>query len=68
MRVFYCWIARKDFPKAREFALAFVRKVGTFVLAIAIVLGSFAYYQNELNPAKLPEYVISNGEKTVRFR
>lgn len=37
-------------------------------MAIVIVLGSFAYYQNEIDPAKLPEYVISNGEKTVRFR
>lgn len=67
-RTFYCWIARKDFPKAREFALAYVRKVGTLLLAIALVLGAFACYQNEIDPAKLPEYTISNGEKTVRFR
>lgn len=68
VRVFYCWVARKDFPKARDFALAYVRKIGTFVLALTIVLGSFVYYQNEIDPAKLPEYTISNGEKTVRFR
>lgn len=31
-------------------------------------VSAFAVYQNEIDPAKLPEYVISNGEKTVRFR
>lgn len=68
IRVFYCWIARKDFPKAADFSLAYVRKIGSILFLLALALGSFTVYQNEIDPAKLPEYTISNGEKTVRFR
>ncbi|MFB0964263.1 MAG: hypothetical protein QMC36_00915 [Patescibacteria group bacterium] len=68
VRVLYCWIARKDFPKAREFVRTYVRKIGSITFAVAVSMGAFAYYQNEIDPAKLPLITISNGDKTVRFQ
>lgn len=68
VRVFYCWIARKDFPKVREFARTYVRKIGSITFAVVLCLAAFAYYQNEIDPAMLPQITISNGDKTVRFQ
>ncbi len=42
--------------------------MGMIIFAVGFFIGGFSAYQNEIDPAKLPEYVISNGEKTVRFR
>ncbi|MDQ1344345.1 MAG: hypothetical protein QG650_1066 [Patescibacteria group bacterium] len=68
VRIFYCRIASREYPKLADFLLAYVRKMGVFSLAVMLCGGIFTVYQNEIDPAKLPEYVISNGEKTVRFR
>lgn len=38
------------------------------VFWVGISIAALTVYQNEIDSAKLPEYVISNGEKTVRFR
>lgn len=68
VRVAYCWLARKEYPKASDFVRGYVRRMGVAILAVTACIGAFAYYQNSVDPAKLPEYTISNGEKTVRFR
>lgn len=33
-----------------------------------LILSSFVVYQLEVEPARLPHYVLSNGEKTVHFQ
>ena len=41
----------------------------SLALSICILLiGSFVYYENELSPAKMPIYTISNGNKTIIFQ
>jgi hypothetical protein len=35
---------------------------------LIFLLGSFAFYQNEISPANMPLYVISNGKKEVYFQ
>lgn len=42
--------------------------MGILALSVVLSIGAFSVYENEIDPAKLPEYVITNGEKTVRFR
>lgn len=38
-------------------------------MSIGILLfGGFLYFQNEVFPAKLPLYTLSNGEKTLKFQ
>lgn len=67
-RILYGYVFRKDFPRFLDFFRTYVRRIGAIVFAVGFSIGAFAAYQNEIDPAKLPEYVISNGEKTVRFR
>lgn len=68
VRVFYCRVANKDFPKLSAFLRGYVRRVGIFILAFAISVSAFAVYQNEVDPVRLAVHTLSNGEKTVRFR
>lgn len=68
VRVFYCRVASKDFPKLLPFLRTYVRRMGILALSVVLSVGIFAAYENEIDPAKLPEYVLTNGEKTVRFR
>lgn len=50
-----------------NFLNLFLQRVVTLFLLLIVLLWSFSYYNNEINPAKIPIYEISNWEKTVVF-
>jgi hypothetical protein len=68
LRITYCRILRKDYPKFLPFLFSYVRAVGTVFGVLFWGLAAFCAYENEVVPAELPAYVVSNGEKTLTFR
>ncbi len=59
---------KKEVLYFNEFAKVFIYKVCLFIYLIVIIIWSFAYYNNSINPAKMPEYTISNWEKIIVFQ
>lgn len=51
----------------KYFVQVWSRLVSGFALFL-ILLWSFAYYQNEISPAFMPRYTLTNGEKTIVFQ
>lgn len=51
-----------------EYFQDFLYRIASLIVVLSVLLGSFTYYQNEINPAKMPVYTLSNGEKTLIFQ
>lgn len=51
----------------RIFLESFIYRIWILMISLIIVLWCFSYYQNEISPARMPIYTISNWEKTVVF-
>lgn len=77
--IFYCLLAywihiiwkrlrRGSVLSVQDFVGLFFYKVSLFVSIIFIVFGSFIYYQNNISPAMMPQYTITNGEQTIIFQ
>lgn len=45
----------------------FLYKVATLIVLCFLIIWGFAYYQNELSPAIMPVYTLTNWNKTVVF-
>ncbi len=45
----------------------FLYRVSGLLLSLIIIIWGFSYYQNEISPAKMPVYTITNGEKQIIF-
>lgn len=62
--------------KLRRYPISPIRTFAPWILCrLYIVFGistlavmSFSYYHNDIRPASVPEFTISNGEKTVVFQ
>lgn len=61
-------IRKKQLPTLQDRMNWFFYKVSIVIIFITIFLWSFSYYQNEISPAPMPEYTLSNGEKEVVFQ
>lgn len=46
----------------------FLYKVSSLIILLIFIIWWFAFYQNDLNPAKMPIYTLSNWDKTVVFQ
>jgi len=69
--IIYVWwkkLRKKDYIDYREFAIWFLYKISLFMVIISSILWAFAYYQNEISPAPMPRYTISNWDKEVVFQ
>ncbi len=42
--------------------------MSAWLFAMILILWWFAYYQNNINPAQIPLYSITNGSKEIRFQ
>ena len=51
-----------------DFAKYFLNRISVFLLLIVSILGWISYYYNEKNPAPMPEYTISDWDKTIIFQ
>ena len=56
-----------DLVNYHEFLQAFLYKASTLMILMIVIIGGFAVYENEVDPATMPIYTISNGDKTVIF-
>ncbi|MDD4151737.1 MAG: hypothetical protein PHR68_03925 [Candidatus Gracilibacteria bacterium] len=50
-----------------KFSMNFVYRTSLFLIIFSIILGGFAFYQNKINPAMMPVYHITNGNKKIVF-
>lgn len=57
-----------EITKWNKYLLNFLYKVFLLIIILFVILWSFTYYNNEINPANMPEYTISNWEKKVVFQ
>ncbi|USN58134.1 MAG: hypothetical protein H6767_07520 [Candidatus Peribacteria bacterium] len=53
---------------AREFLDLFLYRIHLIIFIVVAILGVFSVYQNEISPAKTPQYTLQNGKKTVVFQ
>ncbi len=51
-----------------HFVSYFLYKLSIFIILLISIIWSFAYYNNEMSPAPMPEITISNWEKTIIFQ
>ncbi len=42
--------------------------MASIIFLLVFILGGFAYYNNEIEPAPMPNITLSNGEKTIIFQ
>lgn len=61
-------LRKKEYLNYKDYILLFVKKISLSIVIIWLILSSLAYYQNEIDPAKMPEFTITNWEKTVIFQ
>ncbi|MDD3646129.1 MAG: hypothetical protein PHH06_01845 [Candidatus Gracilibacteria bacterium] len=68
--IYYAWktIKKKEILNYKDYFILFVKKISLSLVIIGLILTGFTYYQNEIEPAKMPEYTITNGDKTVIFQ
>lgn len=61
-------IRKKEIQSVGVYARKFFFSTAVFLSITIVLLWSYSYYFNEKNPATMPEYTLSNGEKTVKFQ
>lgn len=64
----YKKIRKKEIENYKIFVMTFLKKSCLSILILIILLWWFWYYQNEISPATMNEYTISNWNKTVIFQ
>ena len=65
---FYKTLIRKEAIGFFQFFVTYLYRITVYLSIILMAFGIFTYYQNNLNPAKMPLYTLSNGEKTIKFQ
>ncbi len=68
--LYYFWkrLRKKDLMSPREFVDYFLLRISFFLILITSLLWWFSYYFNEIDPAPMPEYTLSDWVKTVKFQ
>lgn len=66
----YIWktIRKKETPEVILFWKYFLSRISIMLIILWGLLGSFSYYYNEVSPAKMPAYHLTNWEKEVIFQ
>ncbi|EKE27774.1 MAG: hypothetical protein ACD_3C00154G0017 [uncultured bacterium (gcode 4)] len=72
--LFYCWhmlfsyFRKKERMTFKQFAPYFAYRISSLIVAIVLIFWLFIYYENKVEPARLPEFTVSNWKKTVVFQ
>lgn len=61
----YIFLSKQNY---NLFLREFLYKVSSMIILLVMIIWSFSFYQNEINPAKMPIYTLSNWDKTVVFQ
>lgn len=56
-----------NFKNYKIYLNEFLYRVSSLIIILIIIIWWFSFYQNDINPAKMPVYEISNWDKTVVF-
>lgn len=64
----YKKIRRNKILDYKIFLINFIKKISLSIIIISIFIWAFWYYQNNISPATMSEYTISNWEKTLVFQ
>lgn len=66
----FLWIKirKKNLILFKDFINIFIYKISLFLTIITIIIWLISYLLNEIYPAPMPEYTISNWEKIVKFQ
>ena len=66
----YIWvnIRKKGLMIFTDFLIYFLNRVSIFLVFITILFWTLTYLSNEIYPAPMPEYTISNWTKTIKFQ
>jgi len=52
----------------KDFLLRFFSRLAFLLTLIFLLFWGFCYYENEINPAVMPFYTLTDGEKTIYFQ
>lgn len=68
--IYFLWkkILKKEIVEYKIFIDYFLYKVSIWLLISFILVWWFVYYKNEINPTKMPTYILSNWDKKVVFQ
>lgn len=69
--IFYVWWKKLRWKKYQvywEYLPYFLYKIANITLLLVAILWSFLVYENEISPATMHLYTLTNGEKTVKFQ
>ncbi len=68
--VYLIWklVTKKNKMNFIDFSRIFIYRLSLLLFILVTLIWWFAFYQNDLNPAKMPIYTISNSQKTVIFQ
>ena len=64
----YKKLRKQQVPKFKNVFTKFLVSAGTSLFLIIAIIWSFCYYQNEISPAEMPIYTLTNGEKILIFQ
>ena len=64
----YKKIRKQKLLNYKNFLIEFLKKISLSFVILVIFVASFSYYNNELYPAKLPQFTITNWKKIVVFQ
>ncbi len=67
---YFLWkrIRKKEYLSFDKFIFYFFKKVLVWIYISIFIVWTLAYYSNEISPAAMPTYTISNWNKTVIFQ
>lgn len=68
--IYYLWkkIRKKDISNYIKYLPYFFEKIGGSLFLLILILWWFSFYQNEISPAKMPVYHLTNWEKSIIFQ
>lgn len=68
--IYVIWknLTKKEYIDIYSYSKKFLYSISWFVLIIFGSIWTFSYYYNEISPATMPEYTLTNGKKTITFQ
>ncbi len=66
--VIWAKIRKKEYMYSLDYIKLFLYRISILILVLIFIIWSLSYISNELYPAKMPEYTISNWDKEVKFQ
>ena len=68
IRYIWCRIRNKTLPEWHHFWWRWTARINLFAILIVAGLTTFVWYYTHSSPATLPQYTLSNGERTLIFQ